>query len=40
MLPIGVWGRRADYVISTDGAFDDTERQVRDVLERLRTACR
>jgi dephospho-CoA kinase len=39
-LPIAEKVRRADYVISTDGAFDDTERQVRDVLERLRTACR
>ena len=39
-LPIAEKIRRADYVINTDGSFDETERQVSDVLDRLRTAYR
>ena len=39
-LPIAEKVRRADYVINTDGTLDETGRQVKDVLERLRTACR
>ena len=39
-LPIAEKVNRADYVINTDGTFDETDRQVKDVLERLRTACR
>ena len=35
-LPIDEKVRRADYVISTEGAFEDTYRQVRVVYERLR----
>ncbi len=34
-LPIGEKARRADYVINTDGSFEETSRQVRDVFERL-----
>jgi dephospho-CoA kinase len=39
-LPIAEKVSRADYVITTDGTFDDTARQVKDVLERIRTACK
>ena len=35
-LPIDQKIRRADYVIWTDGAFEDTDRQVSAVFERLR----
>jgi dephospho-CoA kinase len=34
-LPLGEKIRRADYVITTDGTFDETDRQVRDVHHRL-----
>lgn len=34
-LPIGEKTSRADYVINTDGAFEETNRQVRDVFKRL-----
>jgi dephospho-CoA kinase len=34
-LPIAVKVARADYVIRTDGTFEDTERQVKEVIERL-----
>ena len=34
-LPIEEKVRRADYVIRTDGTFEDTNRQVREVYERL-----
>jgi dephospho-CoA kinase len=34
-LPIGEKTRRADYVINTDGSFDETNRQVRSVYESL-----
>lgn len=34
-LPIAEKVRRADYVIRTDGSFEDTDRQVVDVFERL-----
>ena len=37
-LPIGEKVRRADYVISTEGTFDDTNRQVKEVLTRLQRA--
>jgi dephospho-CoA kinase len=36
-LPIGEQVKRADYVISTAGSVDDTNRQVMDVLARLRS---
>ena len=39
-LPIEQKTERADYVINTDGTFADTEAQVKDVFERLRTACK
>ena len=39
-LPIEEKIRRADYVIRTDGPFEDTDRQVRDVLERLSATAR
>ena len=35
-LPIDQKVRSADYVIRTDGTFDDTDRQVRAVFDRLR----
>jgi dephospho-CoA kinase len=35
-LPIDEKVRRADYVITTAGTFDETNRQVRDVLDQLR----
>ena len=35
-LPIGEKMRRADHVISTDGSFDETTRQVEELYERLR----
>lgn len=34
-LPIGEKVRRADFVIRTDGSFDETDRQAVDVFERL-----
>jgi dephospho-CoA kinase len=34
--PIAEKAARADYVIRTDGSFDETEAQVRDVFEQLR----
>ena len=34
-LPIDEKARRADYVIRTDGTFEETDRQVREVLGRL-----
>ena len=34
-LPIGEKVRRADFVIRTDGSFEETDRQVVDVFERL-----
>jgi dephospho-CoA kinase len=34
-LPIGEKTRRADYVINTDGRFEETNRQVREVYEAL-----
>jgi dephospho-CoA kinase len=34
-LPIGEKTRRADYVINTDGSFDETNKQVRSVYESL-----
>lgn len=34
-LPIDEKVRRADYVIRTDGTFEETDRQVKDVFERL-----
>ena len=34
-LPIDEKARRADHVIQTDGTFEETDRQVREVLERL-----
>jgi dephospho-CoA kinase len=34
-LPIGEKVRRANHVIKTDGSFEDTNRQVREVFERL-----
>jgi dephospho-CoA kinase len=37
-LPIGEKTRRADYVINTDGSFDETNRQVGDVFKRLSSA--
>jgi dephospho-CoA kinase len=33
--PIGLKADRADYVITTDGSFEDTDRQVDEVLSRL-----
>src|SRR5205823_4085930 len=39
-LPIEQKVERADYVINTDGTFADTDAQVKNVLERLKTACR
>jgi dephospho-CoA kinase len=36
-LPIAEKSRRADYVIRTDGSFEETERQVREVFEALRS---
>jgi dephospho-CoA kinase len=35
-LPIAEKARRADYVINTDGSFDETNRQVGAVFEQLR----
>jgi dephospho-CoA kinase len=35
-LPIQEKVRRADYIIRTDGAFEETDRQVQEVFERLR----
>jgi dephospho-CoA kinase len=35
-LPIDEKARRADFVITTDGSFEDTDRQVREVFEALR----
>jgi dephospho-CoA kinase len=35
-LPIEEKARRADYVIRTDGTFEETDRQVKDVLAKLR----
>ncbi|MGE0444898.1 MAG: dephospho-CoA kinase [Vicinamibacterales bacterium] len=37
-LPIGEKVTRADYVIDTGGTFDDTERQVKAVVDALRAA--
>jgi dephospho-CoA kinase len=37
-LPIEEKVRRADYVIRTDGSFEETDRQVRQVFETLRAA--
>jgi dephospho-CoA kinase len=37
-LPIEEKASRADYVIRTDGTFEETARQVREVYDRLRTA--
>jgi dephospho-CoA kinase len=37
-MPIEEKVRRADYVIRTDGSFEDTDRQVREVFEKLRSA--
>jgi dephospho-CoA kinase len=37
-LPIEEKMNRADYVIRTDGTFEETARQVREVYDRLRTA--
>ena len=37
-LPIQSKVERADYVIYTDGTFEETDRQVHDVFERLRAA--
>ena len=37
-LPIQAKTERADYVITTDGTFADTDRQVRSVFDQLRTA--
>ena len=37
-LPIDEKTRRADYVVRTDGTFDETDRQVADVFERLSVA--
>lgn len=37
-LPIDEKVRRADYVIRTDGSHEETERQVREILDRLRPA--
>ncbi|MBI4264890.1 MAG: dephospho-CoA kinase [Acidobacteria bacterium] len=34
-LPIDEKARRADYVIRTDGSFEETDAQVKDVLDRL-----
>jgi dephospho-CoA kinase len=34
-LPMSEKIRRADYVINTDGSFDETSVQVRDVFKRL-----
>ena len=39
-LPIGEKVRRADFVIRTDGTVEDTDRQVDDVLEKLRARSR
>ena len=39
-LPTDEKATRADYVITTDGTFDETDRQVKDVCERIRTACK
>lgn len=36
-LPIDEKVRRADYVIRTDGSFDETDRQVKAVFEQLRS---
>lgn len=36
-MPIAEKVRRADYVVRTDGTIEDTERQVRDIYERLRS---
>jgi dephospho-CoA kinase len=37
-LPIEEKASRADYVIRTDGTLDDTDRQVRQVLDQLQSA--
>jgi len=37
-LPIGEKTRRADFVINTDGSFEETNRQVGEVFKRLRDA--
>jgi dephospho-CoA kinase len=39
-MPIGEKVRRADYVIRTDGSHAETDRQVREVLDRLVAAGR
>jgi dephospho-CoA kinase len=39
-LPIGEKARRADYVIQTDGTFEETDRQVRAVYDALLAASR
>jgi dephospho-CoA kinase len=39
-LPIDDKVRRADFVIRTDGTFEETDRQIADVLEQLATAYR
>lgn len=36
-LPIGQKVRRADYVVLTDGTYEETDRQVATVLDRLRS---
>ena len=36
-LPLNEKTRRADYVINTDGSFEETSRQVREVFEQLRS---
>jgi dephospho-CoA kinase len=37
-LPLEEKASRADYVIRTDGTFDDTDRQVRQVFQQLQAA--
>ena len=39
-LPIEEKVRRADYVIRTDGSFEETDRQVKDVFDTLRALAR